>query len=102
MSLPRQFLRFSGVGVIAAVAYPANNNIVSDNKIGTRASGLTAPSTGIGNRLRLRLQTAQRTEVFAPYQIRGVGPQTLSQCRDFLQCSGVVAFGQLAQGVNAV
>jgi len=52
-------------GVIAAVAYPANNNIVSDNKIGTRASGLTAPSTGIGNRqdgVRLLAGTGNRIE----------------------------------------
>lgn len=38
-------------GTIAGTTYPANTNTVSDNRIGTRASGITTDlTTGIGNR----------------------------------------------------
>lgn len=52
-------------GVIASVPYPSSNNVVSDNKIGTRASGLTAFNTGIRNQqdgVRILAGTGNRIE----------------------------------------
>lgn len=52
-------------GSIAGVAYPANGNTISGNRIGTRASGLTTGAVGIGNReegIRLLVGTGNRIE----------------------------------------